>query len=336
MSNVLVTGGAGFIGSHLADYLMKSGHDVVILDDFSGGYLENLSIPFDSPHGLHIVPGSFMDHSFVNTLFRTHKFDYVYHLGAYAAEGLSPFIKRFNYKNNLIGSVNLINAAVNNGVKRFVFTSSMAVYGENELPFRESHQCRPCDSYGIAKYAVEQELAQTREMFGLDYVIFRPHNVIGERQNLGDRYRNVAAIFMWQALNGQPMTIYGDGSQVRAFSDVLAIVPFIADCVHRDDLIGETFNIGGDVPISINELATLVAESLGVERRVIHLEERSEVKYAYCSHDHLEKHFGPVPHIETIETLKRMADWARKNVSRFQHRKVCDPEITKNLPSYWR
>ncbi len=125
-----------------------------------------------------------------------------------AAEGLSHFIKRFNYENNLIGSVNLINASINNAVKCFVFTSSIAVYGAGTTT--EDMVPVPEDSYGIAKLAVEKELQVSHEMFGLDYVIFRPHNVYGEKQNIGDRYRNVVGIFMNQLLQGKPMTIFGD------------------------------------------------------------------------------------------------------------------------------
>src|SRR5437868_6779742 len=209
MGTSLVTGGAGFIGAHVAEHLLKTGHHVVVLDDLSGGYVDNV------PSGATFVEGSIMDHELIDRLFRTYSFDKVYHLAAYAAEGLSHFIKRFNYNNNLIGSVNLINASINYGVKCFVFTSSIAVYGAGQSPMTEDMIPVPEDSYGIAKLAVEQELRVTHEMFGLDYVIFRPHNVYGERQNIGDRYRNVVGIFMNQILKGEPMTIFGDGTQQR-------------------------------------------------------------------------------------------------------------------------
>ena len=180
-TRALVTGGAGFIGSHLADFLVDDmGFDVVVLDDLSGGSRDNIH-----PKAA-FVEGSIVDAPLVNRLFEQHRFDYVYHLAAYAAEGLSHFIKRFNYTNNLIGSVNLINASVNHDVRCFVFTSSIAVYGTNRVPLTEDLIPVPEDSYGIAKLAVEQELRISRELFGLDYVIFRPHNVYGERQNLGD------------------------------------------------------------------------------------------------------------------------------------------------------
>src|SRR6266446_1780699 len=186
-STCLVTGGAGFIGSHVAECLVRVGHRVVVLDDLSGGYRENV------PSEAFFVEGSILDHALIDSLFQDHKFDHVYHLAAYAAEGLSHFIKRFNYNNNVIGSVNLINAAVNYGAKTFVFTSSIAVYGAGQTPMTEEMIPIPEDSYGIAKLAIEQELRVCHEMFGLDYVIFRPHNVYGERQNIGDRSRNVVA-----------------------------------------------------------------------------------------------------------------------------------------------
>ena len=190
------------MGSHVAEHLLRLGHQVVVLDDLSGGFEDNV------PSAATFVKGSIMDHDLIDRLFQRHSFDYVYHLAAYAAEGLSHFIKRFNYNNNLIGSVNLINAAVNNKVKCFVFTSSIAVYGAGQSPMLEDMIPQPEDSYGIAKLAVERELHVTHEMFGMDYVIFRPHNVYGERQNIGDRYRNVVGIFMNQLLRGEPMTTW--------------------------------------------------------------------------------------------------------------------------------
>src|SRR4051794_16663504 len=211
MISSLVTGGAGFMGSHVAKSLLKKGHRVVVVDDLSGGFTENV------PPGTTFVQGSVVDHDFIDSLFHEHAFDYVYHLAAYAAEGLSHHIKRFNYVNNLIGSVNLINAAVRHRVKCFVFTSSAAVYGTRPLPLTEDTLPQPEDPYGIAKLAVERELEVTHRYFGLNYVVFRPHNVYGELQNIGDRYRNVVGIFMNQLLSGRSLTIFGDGRQTRAF-----------------------------------------------------------------------------------------------------------------------
>ena len=153
MRKILVTGGAGFIGSHVTESLVNRGGQVVVLDDLSGGFQENVV------SGAEFVQGSINDNDLMMEIFAKYKFEYVFHLAAYAAEGLSHFIKRFNYNNNLLGSMNLLNASVNNGVKCFVFTSSIAVYGASpQLPMTEETPAHPEDSYGIAKLAVEQEL----------------------------------------------------------------------------------------------------------------------------------------------------------------------------------
>ena len=174
MNTSLVTGGAGFIGAHVTNHLIESGHRVVVLDDLRGGFLENVN-----PKAV-FVRGSVTDHDLISSIFTQYKFDYIFHLAAYAAEGLSHFIRRFNYENNLIGSINLINNSVINKVKCFVFASSIAVYGKGQLPMHEGQKPEPEDPYGIAKYAVELDLKAAREMFGLNYIIFRPHNVYGE------------------------------------------------------------------------------------------------------------------------------------------------------------
>lgn len=324
----LVTGGAGFIGSHVAEHLMNRGHRVVVLDDLSGGYVENL------PPGCVFVKGSILDHQLVDRLFVEHRFDYVYHLAAYAAEGLSHFIKRFNYNNNVVGSVNLINASVNHGIRRFVFTSSIAVYGAGQTPMTEDMLPMPEDSYGIAKAAVELELKVSHEMFGLDYTIFRPHNVYGERQNIGDRYRNVVGIFMNQLLQGEPMTIFGDGEQERAFTHIDDVAPFIADCVDVPGTRNEVFNVGADVPFTVNELARVVAVAMGHECRVRHLEARNEVKQAFSDHTKAERLFGGSPKVSLEDGIRRMSDWVMRHGARasgvFE-----EIEIEKNLPPSW-
>jgi UDP-glucose 4-epimerase len=324
----LVTGGAGFMGSHVADHLLEMGHEVVVLDDLSGGFRENV------PQRATFVRGSIMDHELINQLFGRHRFDYVYHLAAYAAEGLSHFIKRFNYNNNLIGSVNLMNASINNQVKCFVFTSSIAVYGAGQSPMSEDMTPVPEDSYGIAKLAVEQELRVSHEMFGLEYVIFRPHNVYGERQNIGDRYRNVVGIFMNQLLRGEPMTIFGDGSQQRAFTHIDDVAPTIAGSVDVPAARNRIFNIGADTPHTVNELAQLVAEAMGCECRVDHLEARNEVKIAFSDHSQAERFFGKRAKTPLRDGIHSMAEWVRvhgaKESSIFE-----GIEVTNKMPPSW-
>jgi len=324
----LVTGGAGFMGSHVTEHLLKIGHDVVVLDDLSGGFEENV------PSGATFVRGSIMDHELISSLFDRHRFDYVYHLAAYAAEGLSHFIKRFNYNNNLIGSVNLINAAVNHDVKCFVFTSSIAVYGAGQSPMSEGMIPVPEDSYGIAKLAVEQELRVSHEMFGLDYVIFRPHNVYGERQNIGDRYRNVVGIFMNQLLRCEPMTIFGDGTQQRAFTHIDDVAPIIAASVDVPGARNQLFNVGADVPYTVNELAEVVADAMGVPSNVVHLDARNEVKIAFSDHSKAERVFGKHEKKSLSDGVRSMATWVHQYGSRestiFQ-----GIEVSKNMPPSW-
>ena len=324
----LVTGGAGFLGSHVAEDLLKKGHEVVVMDDLSGGFPENI------PPGAAFVRGSVVDHERVDRLFADYSFDYVYHLAAYAAEGLSHFIKRFNYTNNLLGSVNLINAAVNSGVKRFVFTSSIAVYGAGQVPMTETMTPMPEDSYGVAKLAVEQELKITHEMFGLDYVIFRPHNVYGPKQNIGDRYRNVVGIFMNQLLKGEPMTIFGDGTQQRAFTSVADIAPVIAAAAETEAARNQVFNVGADVPHSVNDLAQIVALAMGRPCKVRHLEARNEVKLAFSDHTKAEAVFGKRDKTTLEDGIRTMAEWVKEHGARASSVFECI-EISKKLPASW-
>lgn len=329
MSNVLVTGGAGFIGSHVAEGLARRGHAVTVLDDLSGGFVDNIVT------GIDFVQGSIYDETLVNRLFEEKRFDYVYHLAAYAAEGLSHFIKRFNYNNNLIGSVNLINASVNYEVKTFVFTSSIAVYGASpELPMTEKTVPHPEDPYGIAKFAVEQELTVSQRMFGLNHVIFRPHNVYGERQNIGDRYRNVVGIFMNQILQGKPMTIFGDGMQTRAFSYIGDIVPIMVDAIENPGACNQVFNVGADQPYSVNELAEMTAKVMGVTPDIVHLPQRNEVANAYSSHEKVERVFGSRPKTSLEQGLTQMAEWVKQHGARTSQ-SFKNIEVTKNFPVAW-
>lgn len=326
---VLVTGGAGFIGSHVAAALHGRGYRVVALDDLSGGAADNV------PAGVQLEVGSILERDLIDDLFRAHRFRYVFHLAAYAAEGLSHFIKHFNYQNNLIGSVNLINAAVNYDVRCFVFTSSIAVYGRAPLPMAEETTPQPEDSYGIAKYAVELELQASHEMFGLPYVIFRPHNVYGEHQNIGDRYRNVIGIFMNQLMQGQPMTIFGDGSQTRAFSYIDDVAPVIARSVEVPAAYNQVFNVGADQPYTVQHLAETAAAAFGVTPEITYLPARNEVQHAYPDHNKARQVFGLDATVSLEDGVAHMATWAQRVGAR-AGQSFNDIEITRNLPPSWR
>jgi len=325
---ILVTGGAGFIGSHVVDELIKLKNEVIVLDDLSGGFEENVH------KSAKLIKGSITDIELIDSLFEEYKFEYVFHLAAYAAEGLSHFIKRFNYENNLIGSVNLINASVNYNVKCFVFTSSIAVYGAGQLPMTEDMIPTPEDSYGIAKYAVEQELKVSNEMFGLNYIIFRPHNVYGERQNIGDKYRNVVGIFMNQIMKGEPLSIFGNGEQTRAFTYIKDISSVIANSISIKDAHNKIFNVGTDTPVSVNDLAEEVCKLFNVEKKTIHFEERKEVKHAFSDHSKLSRYFDYQVRYSLSEGLDKMAKWVKK-VGVRQSNDFKNIEIEKNLPEGW-
>jgi UDP-glucose 4-epimerase len=329
MSTVLVTGGAGFIGSHVAEELVNQGHRVIVLDDLSGGFTDNVVA------GAKFIQGSINDVALVNGLFEDNKFEYVFHLAAYAAEGLSHFIKRFNYNNNLIGSINLINASINSGVKCFVFTSSIAVYGASPiLPMTEDTPAHPEDSYGIAKLAVEQELKACKEMFDLNYIIFRPHNVFGERQNIGDKYRNVVGIFMNQILQENPMPVFGDGEQTRAFSYIADVAPIIAESINIPEAYNQVFNVGANQHYSVNQLAESVAKAMGAKAIIAHLPSRNEVMHAYSSHDKVQKVFGDKKLFSLDEGLTRMAEWVKQHGARIS-KKFDEVEVHKNFPKAW-
>lgn len=325
----LVTGGAGFIGSHVAKYCRDMGHDVTVLDDLSGGFKENI------PEGVKFTKGSITDYNLVQYLFKNGNFDYVYHLAAYAAEGLSHFIRRFNYENNLMGSINLINESIKYNVECFVFTSSIAVYGSNQLPMTEDMTPIPEDPYGISKLAVELDLKSAHEMFGLNYVIFRPHNVYGPNQNTGDKYRNVIGIFMKQIMDGYPMTIFGSGEQTRAFSYINDVAPYISKSVSIENAVNQTFNIGADEAVSVNSLAKIVAEAMGVEPNIKYLRKRNEVLHAYSDHSKAKKVFNIKDIVNLNDGIEEMAMWT-KQVGIRKGKGIKTVEVNKNLPPSWK
>jgi UDP-glucose 4-epimerase len=327
---IFVTGCAGLLGANYTRHLLANGHEVIGIDDLSGGYKAFL------PKGEKFTFAKFdlERRKKVVELFEEHKPDVLYHFAAYAAEGLSPFIRNFNYRNNLICSANLINECVKHGTK-FIFTSSMAVYGEQEPPFTEDKRPQPIDPYGIAKYAVECDLKLAHEQFGLRYNIVRPHNVLGIYQNIWDKYRNVIGIFIRKTLNGQPILVYGDGEQTRAFSDIKYYMePFDKLLTDFD---GEIFNIGADKHFTLNSVAETVqsiGKKYGYEVPIEHGEPRHEVKHAYCDHTKAKTmlNFQDETHLD--ELVESMFVWAMKQPNRKV--KHMDYEITKDIYEYWK
>ena len=327
---IFVTGCAGLLGANYTRHLLANGHEVIGIDDLSGGYKAFVT----KGEKFSFVKLNLERRKKIVELFEEHKPEVLVHFAAYAAEGLSPFIRNFNYRNNLICSANLINECIKHDTK-FIFTSSMAVYGEQEPPFTEDKRPQPIDPYGIAKYAVECDLKLAHEQFGLRYNIVRPHNVLGIYQNIWDKYRNVIGIFIRKTLNGQPILVYGDGEQTRAFSDIKYYMePFDRLLTEYD---GEIFNIGADKHFTLNEVADAVqkvGKKYGYEVPIEHGEPRHEVKHAYCDHTKAKSMLQFRDGTNLEELIESMFVWAMKQPNRKV--KTMEYEVTKDIYDYWR
>ena len=327
---IFVTGCAGLLGANYTRHLLQDGHKVIGIDDLSGGH--KAFVPKDD--NFSFVKFDLERRKKVVEVFEEHKPDVLLHFAAYAAEGLSPFIRNYNYRNNLICSANLINECITHNTK-MIFTSSMAVYGAQEPPFTEDKRPQPIDPYGVAKYAVEVDLELARQQFGLRYNIVRPHNVLGIYQNIWDRYRNVIGIFIRKAINGQPILVYGDGEQTRAFSDI----KYYMDPFDKllTDFDGETFNIGADKHFTLNEVANTVqsiAKKYGYDVPIEHGEPRHEVKHAYCDHTKAKTVLEFQDDTNLEELIESMFVWAMKQPNRKV--KKMDYEVTKDIYDYWK
>lgn len=327
--NILVTGGAWFIGSHLAKALIAEWHMVVVADDLSWGFERNI------PDEALFERVDLSEKKDVELLFKKYEFDAVYHLAAYAAEWLSFFIPEFNYKNNLLASVHIITECVKSKVKRIIFTSSMAVYGNQEVPYTEQMTPHPEDPYGVAKYAVELHLEAMHKVHGLEYVIFRPQNVYGRNQHIGDSYRNVIGIFINQAMKGIPLTIFWDGEQKRAFSHISTIIPYFVAALTNTDCVWHVFNIGWEKPYTINELAAGIVGEFGMAT-IVNEPPRHEVKFAYASPRKAKIFFKEVSYntVELREGLHDMVEWAQE-IWPQEPTKFDGVEIKENMPHKW-
>ena len=302
---IFITGIAGFLGSHLADRMISLGHEVVGNDTFIGGYEDNIPAQAkcyyvdcrDIDQMTEIMQGS----------------DVVIHAAATAHEGLSVFSPSFITKNIFEASVATISAAIQNKVKRFVFCSSMARYGNEEYPFKESQRPVPVDPYAVAKVAVEDILKILAPMNGMEYNIAIPHNIVGPRQRYDDPFRNVMSIMINRVLQGKAPIIYGDGSQMRCFS-------FVDDCIFcleklalDPQIVNETFNIGPDEEFTtIQTLADAVISELGFQGSPIYMPDRpKEVKYATCDSTKAREVLGYKTTVQFIDGLRSTIDYIK-------------------------
>ena len=330
-TTVLITGVAGLLGSRLADWIIenKPNYKVIGIDDLSGGFKENIH-PKVEFHQLSLVDGA------LDTVFNACKIDYVYHFAAYAAEGLSPFIRAYNYDNNLKSTARIVNECIKHDIKRLIFTSTLAVYGHGDGGiFDENQQQAPIDPYGVAKYACEMDIQIAGEQHGLDWCIIRPHNVYGIKQNIWDKYRNVLGIWMYQHLNNQPMTIFGDGEQTRAFSFIDDSIEPLWNAAVRPEASKQIINLGGIEEISINDANKLLCKVIGDDIEVKHLEGRHEVKHSIPTYQKSIDLLGFEYKTTMHSGLTQMWEWANQQPMR--DRFVWpEYELDKGIYSFWK
>ena len=330
MTKVLITGVAGLLGSRLADWLIETKEDVIVcgIDDLSGGAKENVH-PQVLFYQMNLTRGP------VEEVFETFKPDYVFHFAAYAAEGLSPFIREYNYENNLQATAGIINQCIKYDVKRLVFTSTLAVYGHGDGGvFNESQVPKPIDPYGVAKYGCEMDIQIANEQHGLDYCIIRPHNVYGIKQNIWDKYRNVLGIWMYQHLNGEPMTIFGDGTQTRAFSYIDDSIEPLWNAAIRPEASKEIINLGGIEEHSIKDASEILKEVIG-GGEIVYMEGRHEVKHSIPTFQKSVDILGFEHKTNLKEGLTQMWEWAQKQP--MKERFVWPSyELDKGIYSFWK
>ncbi|MEO8637395.1 MAG: NAD-dependent epimerase/dehydratase family protein [Candidatus Taylorbacteria bacterium] len=311
-NRILVTGSAGFMGSHLFDLLLEEGHDVYGVDDLSGGFMRNVS---DKKRFIKL---DLRDRNATRKVIEKLKPEIIFHLAADAHEGRSQFTPFSASDRNYSSYLNLLVPAIRHNLKKMILTSSMSVYGEGQVPFRENVLPRPESVYGISKYAMESVTRSLSKVYGFSYVIIRPHNVYGSRQNLSDPYRNVIGIFINQLLHGKPYYIYG-GNQKRAYSAIEDVIPYMAKSAFLSSCEGKVFNLGSDKPVTLNTLSDVVLEEFFEGKKIpskckpLHLPDRPyEVKYAYCNHDEARKFLGFKSETDLRGGVRNMIEWAKE------------------------
>ncbi len=329
---ILITGVAGLIGSRLSDWIIENKPEAEVfgIDDLSGGYLENLN-----PKLKFIKLDISRSNNELSLAFDQIKPDYVFHFAAYAAEGLSPFIRTYNYDNNLRATASIVNECIRHDVKRLIFTSTLAVYGHGYGGiFDESQIPKPIDPYGVAKYACEMDIQIAGEQHGLDWCIIRPHNVYGIKQNIWDKYRNVLGIWMFQHLQNEPMTIFGDGNQTRAFSYIDDSLEPLWNAAIKKEASKEIINLGGVEEHSINGACKILQEVIG-EGEIVYKEARHEVKFSIPTYQKSIDILGFEHKTDLKDGLSNMWNWAKEQPKR--ERFIWPSyELDKGIYSFWK
>ena len=327
---VLVTGVAGFLGSHLAENLVSLGHKVVGLDNMIGGYEDNV------PHNIEFHNFDCCDFNKVKSIMKD--VEVVYHCAATAHEGLSVFSPYEITKNNYLASVSIFSAAVNEKVKRIIFCSSMARYGDQKAPFSEKMLPKPVDPYAISKVASEEVLKNLCDLNNIEWVIAVPHNIIGPRQKYDDPFRNVVSIMINRMLQGKAPIIYGDGNQTRCFSYIDDCLSCLIPMLDQKNLNKQTINIGPDEEfVTINKIAEICSNVTGMNLQPIYKKDRpQEVKHAVCSADKARSLLNYKTKVSLNEGIKKTFDYIKKRGVRpfdYNIKLEIDNELT---PSTWK
>lgn len=330
---ILVTGNAGFLGSHLVDGLRKDGHEVAGVDSLVSGYVDNI----DPEITQYINDTS--NYNDMNRIVKAERPDVIYHTACAPYEGVSVVSPDWVTKNTFGNTVALIAAAANNKVGRFILCSSMSRYGNQQPPFTEEMTPAPEDPYAVAKVAGELVLKQMAETHGMDYAIAVPHNIIGPRQAYDDPGRNVASIMINRNLRGEPAIIYGDGLQTRCFSYVDDVIPSLKKMLYCRN--GDVFNVGPDDKdgeiVTINELADMVADITGFEGQPIHVPDRPrEVKHAFSSSDKIRKLFDYKTKTPLRKGLEKIVDYVEERGTRpFNYKNMNIEILNDKTPKTW-
>jgi UDP-glucose 4-epimerase len=301
---VLVTGGSGFIGSHLVDRLLEFGTDVAVLDNLSSGRLQNIRRHIGKKN-FHFKKGDIRDCSLVKKLMR--KVDAVFHQAAFVSVQESTENPILANEINVQGTVNLLKAASSSNIKRFVYASSCATYGDvTKLPIKESYQLKPTSPYGVSKLCAENYVRVFHDIFGLETVCLRYFNVYGPRQNRNE-YSGVIVKFIENLNKNRPLIIFGNGEQTRDFVHVRDIVESNMLALTKDDAIGKTFNVGTGKPTKINDLAKLLLEITHKNLRMIRSHPRKgEIMHSYADISEAKKLLQYSPKISLRKGLEEL------------------------------
>ena len=327
---ILVTGAAGFLGSHLSEKLSDLGHEVVGLDNMIGGYKDNI------PKNINFYNIDCCDLKKVKEIMKG--IDVVYHCASTAHEGLSIFSPYEITKNNYLASVSIFSAAVNENVKRIVFCSSMARYGEQKTPFTEIMRALPVDPYAISKVASEDVLINLCELNNIEWVIAVPHNIIGPRQKYDDPFRNVVSIMLNRMLQGKAPIIYGDGEQKRCFSYIDDCIKCLIPMLDQKNLNREIINIGPDEEfVTINKVAEICSNLSGFNEKPIYKKDRpKEVRHALCSADKARKLLNYKTKTLLTEGIKKTYDYIKQRGTRPFDYSIELEIVNKLTPESWK